>query len=140
MSFLLDTNVVSEWTKPQPDAGVVAWLTNVDEDRLFLSVVTLAELRLGIERLPRSSRRERLDTWVSADLRPRFEGRILAIDTPIADAWGRLVARAQSAGRPIGVMDAFIGATAEVQGLTLVTRNVADFAFLTRAPLNPWQA
>jgi toxin FitB len=138
MTFLLDTNVVSEWVKPRPDSGVVAWLREVDEDRLFLSVVTLAELRLGIERLPLGIRRSRLDQWVAEDLRVRFEGRILAIDALIADAWGILTAKAQSFGRPIGSLDGFIGATAQVHGLLLVTRNVADFVFLDRPPLNPW--
>ena len=140
MNFLLDTNVVSEWVKPQPDAGVVAWLTSVDEDHLFLSVVTLAELRYGIERLPEGSRRRRLDMWVRDDLPLRFEGRILAVDALVAEAWGRLTARAQLAGRPIGAMDGFIGATTDVHGLTLVTRNVADFALLANVPLNPWHA
>jgi predicted nucleic acid-binding protein len=140
MSFLLDTNVVSEWVKPRPDGGVVAWLREADEDRLFLSVVTLAELRLGIERLPLGTRRSRLDEWIADDLRMRFEGRILTINVLIADAWGRLTAQAQSVGRPIGTMDGFIGATAQVHGLILVTRNVADFAFLANAPLNPWHS
>ena len=65
MNFLLDTNVVSEWTKPRPDTGVVAWLAEADEDRIFISVITVAELRHGVERLPAGARRERLDTWLT---------------------------------------------------------------------------
>ena len=75
MSFLLDTNVVSEWTKSRPDAGVVAWLAELDEDRAFISVVTLAELRHGVERMPAGARRSRLDEWLATQLPLRFEAR-----------------------------------------------------------------
>jgi predicted nucleic acid-binding protein len=138
MSFLLDTNVVSEWVKARPDAGVVAWLAEADEDRVFLSVITLAELRYGIERMAAGNRRRRLDAWLRDELPLRFEGRVLPIDRATADAWGRFVARSEKAGRPIGVADAFIAATAEVHGLTLVTRNVADFEPALKVVVNPW--
>ena len=138
MSFLLDTNVVSEWVKPQPDPGVVAWLGQVDEDRVFLSVVTLAELRHGIERMATGGRRDRLDRWLRDELPARFEGRVLPVDGNVADTWGRAMARAQAAGRPLGAMDAFLAATAEVHGLTLVSRNAPDFQALGNAILNPW--
>lgn len=138
MSFLLDTNVVSEWTKPRPNAGVVAWLAEADEDRVFVSVVTLAELRYGIERMAAGSRRRRLDEWLRDELPLRFEGRVLSIDGAIADAWGKVVARGEAVGRPISVTDAFIAATAEVHGLTLVTRNVSDFESTLNSIVNPW--
>lgn len=140
MSFLLDTNVVSEWVKPQPDVGVVRWLSEVDEDRTCISVITLAELRRGIERLPSGRRRDRLDSWLSEELRLRFEDRVLPIGSSVADAWGRLVARRAMSGRPIGVMDAFIAATALVHDLTVVTRNGADFAVSLTRVINPWTA
>lgn len=139
MSFLLDTNVVSEWVRPRPDAGVIAWLDQADEDRLFLSVVTLAELRRGVERLEPGRRRQRLDEWLRDELPQRFESRVLPIDAGIAEVWGRLVAAGETAGRTIGVMDAFIGATAVAHDLTLVTRNVGDFKDATPAVLNPWR-
>ena len=139
MSFLLDTNVVSEWTKPRPDQGVTDWLAQVDEDSVFLSVVTFAELRHGIERLPPSKRRSRLDEWLRIDLPLRFEQRILAVDGAIADGWGRLVARREAAGRPIHAMDALIAATAEAHALTLVTRNSADFKESITSVVNPWR-
>ena len=137
MSFLLDTNVVSEWVKPRPDAGVAAWLAEVDEDRVFVSVITLAELRYGIERMPAGNRRRRLDEWLRNELPLRFEGRILAIDSATADAWGKIVARGEALG-PISVTDAFIAATAEVHGLTLVTRNARDFEPTLKSIVNPW--
>lgn len=138
MSFLLDTNVVSEWTKPRPNPGVVEWLGQVDEDEVFLSVVTFAELRHGIERLPVSTRRRQLDEWLRNELPVRFEARIIGVDGAIADEWGRLVARREGRGRPIQAMDALIAATAQVHGLTLVTRNTADFHPSVKSILNPW--
>jgi predicted nucleic acid-binding protein len=138
MNFLLDTNVISESMKAQPNPGVVDWLADADEDRVFLSVVTLTELRYGIERMAAGSRRKRLNDWLQDELPLRFEGRVLAIDGAVADACGRLVARSESLGRPIEAMDAFIAATAEVHRLTLVTRNISDFQPTVRAILNPW--
>ena len=138
MSFLLDTNVVSEWTKPRPDQGVVAFLAAQDEDELFLSVVTLAELRRGVERLAAGRRRTLLDDWLRIDLPERFAGRLLGIDAATADAWGRLVTRRERAGRPLGAMDAWIAAVAGVHGLVLVTRNAADFADAVAEIVNPW--
>src|SRR5205809_4926735 len=126
MSHLLDTNVVSEGMKPQPNAGVIAWMSTVDEDRVYISVVTLTELRYGIERRPAGNRRKRLEDWLQHELPRRFDGRILPIDETIADASGRIVARREAAGRPIDAMDALLAATAEVHHLTLVTRNQSD--------------
>jgi toxin FitB len=138
MSFLLDTMVVSEWVKPRPNRGVVAWLAEADEDRVFLSVVSLAELRYGIERMAAGSRRERLDEWLRDELPLRFEGRLLSIDAIVADGWGRVVARSEVAGRPIGAMDACIAATAEAYDMSLVTRNTSDFESSLRLIVNPW--
>jgi toxin FitB len=138
MSFLLDTTVVSEWVKTRPNRGVIAWLAEADEDRVFISVVTLAELRYGIERMASGRRRKRLDEWVRSELPLRFEGRVLSIDGIVADSWGKVVARSEVAGRPIGAMDAFIAATAEVYGMTLVTRNTSDFEASLERIINPW--
>lgn len=138
MNFLLDTNVVSEWTKPRPDAGVVAWLAEADEDRVFISVITVAELRHGIERLPAGARRQRLDRWLTEQVPERFEDRLLAIDAVTANMWGHVMARGQAAGRPPGTMDAFIAATVLRHDMTLVTRNVSDFDGLGVRLVNPW--
>lgn len=138
MTFLLDTNVVSEWVKQRPYSGVVRWLTEIDEDRVFLSVVTLAELRHGVDRLADGARRRGLDAWLRHDLPRRFEGRVLSVESRIADRWGEVVARREAAGRPIGIMDGFIAATAIVHELTLVTRNTADFKSTVEQIVNPW--
>ncbi len=137
MSFLLDTNVVSEWVKPRPNPGLMAWMESVDEDRVFISVVTLSELRYGVEKLAMGKRRHRLERWLEDELPLRFEGRTIPIDGRLADAWGRTIARNEAAGRPMGTMDAFLSATAELNRLTLVTRNASDFPLL-KAILNPW--
>lgn len=138
MSFLLDTNVVSEWTKPQPNAGVITWMEEVDEDRVFLSVASLAELRHGIERLAPGARRSKLDSWLCQELPLRFEERILPVTKEVADEWGRVIARCEAGGRPLAAMDGLIAATAAVHGLTLVTRNTSDFETALKALLDPW--
>lgn len=137
MNFLLDTNAVSEWVKPRPNPGLIRWMESADEDRVFLSVISLAELRYGVERMAAGARRNRLEEWLRDDLPLRFEGRILLVDNNVADAWGRAVSRSEAVGRPMGVMDTFLAATAEVHRLTLVTRNVSDFPVL-KAIVNPW--
>jgi hypothetical protein len=137
MSFLLDTNAVSEWVKPRPNPGLIGWMESTDEDRVFISVISLAELRYGVERIAAGSRRRRLEEWLGHELPLRFEGRILPVDTTVAEVWGRTVSRSEAAGRPIGAMDAFLAATAETHQLTLVTRNISDFPLL-KAVLNPW--
>lgn len=130
--------MVSEWVKPRPHLGVIAWLAEVDEDRVFLSVVTLAELRHGIERLAAGSRRSRLDVWLREELPLRFEQRVLSIDAQAADAWGKIVSLCQAQGRTIHTADAFLAAVAQVHDLTLVTRNVSDFEPLGITLFNPW--
>jgi len=138
MSFLLDTNVVSEWMKPHPNPGVVAWLAEVDEDRTFLSVVTLTELRYGIERMSPGNRKKRLSEWLDEELPGRFEARILEIDNAIADACGRIVASTEAMGLRIELMDGFIAATAEVHRMTVITRNTSHFEPAIKEVLNPW--
>jgi predicted nucleic acid-binding protein len=137
VGFLLDTNAVSEWVKPRPNPGVIDWMEMADEDRIFISVISLAELRYGVERMAADRRRSQLERWLQDELPLRFESRVLPVDNTVAEAWGRTVSRAEAAGRPIGAMDAFLAATAETHQLTLVTRNVSDFPLL-KAVLNPW--
>ena len=139
MNFLLDTNVISEPTRARPNERVLAWLAAVDEDTVFLSVVTITEIRYGVERLAMGRRREHLDRWLRKELTSRFHGRILPIDIETADVCGTIVARRESIGRPIEPRDAFIAATAEVHGLTLVTRNVSDFDATVKSVVTPWR-
>jgi predicted nucleic acid-binding protein len=136
--YLLDTNVVSEWVRPRPDPHVVDWLATVDEDRVFLSVITLAELRRGVQRLDRGRRRQQLADWLSEALPARFDGRLVQVDARIADRWGRLMAEAEENGRPLGAMDGLFAATADAMGLTLVTRNEKDLDGRGVRILNPW--
>ncbi len=140
MNWLLDTNVVSEWTRPRPHPAVVAFLASTDEETLFLSVITLAELRRGVDRLPAGRRRAALSEWLENDLPHRFGQRILGVDRDVADAWGQIMARAERSGRTPGVMDVWIAAIAETRDLTVVTRNVADFTPLLERVFNPWDA
>jgi predicted nucleic acid-binding protein len=139
VSFLLDTNVISEWVKPRPDPHVIAWLAEIDEDRTFLSVASFAEIRRGIELLPDGRRRDRLAAWLAEELPSRFEGRILPIDRDICETWGVLMVRGKKAGVTLGSIDAFFAATAEARRLTLVTRNIKDFVPLGILLFNPWQ-
>ena len=137
MSFLLDTNAISEWQKPRPNPGLTAWTDSAHEETLFLSVVTLAELRYGIERMAAGSRRRRYEQWLENELPLRFEGRVLSVNEIVANAWGRIVALSAAKGKTISAIDAFLAATAEVHRLTLVTRNVQHFTVLKNV-LNPW--
>jgi toxin FitB len=138
VTFLLDTNVVSEWVKPRPDPGVIEWLADVDEDRVYISVITISEIRYGIERMPVGARRKRLEDWFTVDLPMRFDQRIISISIDVADAWGKIMNRGRAAARQIGPMDGFIAATAQTTRFTLVTRNVSDFEFLGLPVISPW--
>ena len=138
MKFLLDTNVISEPLKPRPNRAVLEWLAAADEDGIYLSVVSITELRHGIERLAAGRKCNHLDQWLSEVLARRFSGRILPIDLETADACGKLAARSEKIGRPIEPRDAYIAATAEVHALTLVTRNQSDFQPVLKTVLNPF--
>ncbi len=136
--FLLDTNVLSELIRPEPDGNVVRWIEETDESILYLSVLTLGEIRLGVERLRAGRRRGRLESWLQVDLPSRFQGRILGIDEAVTDRWGRVSARAAAKGKPVPVIDGLLCATAFHHNLTLVTRNTSDVVGTGVATLNPW--
>ena len=135
MSYLLDTNVLSELRKKTPNAGVVEWFAERPASTLFLSVLTLGELRKGAEGLKGATRRMALLDWLDADLPAFFTGRILSVDAPVADRWGRMLA---AAGRPVPAIDSLLAATAIHHGLSLVSRNVRDLADLGLDVINPW--
>ena len=137
LRFLLDTNVLSETRRPEPDPRVLEWLDRLDEDRAFISVVTLAEIRRGIALMARGRRRDALANWLAGDLINRFEGQILIVDEKVAFAWGDLMAEAKRRGASLASMDGLIAATAIAHGLTLVTRNAQDFRGLDVELLDP---
>jgi toxin FitB len=140
VSFLIDTNVISEITKPHPDPKVVAFLHETDEDRLFISVITLGELRRGVALKAEGKSKSALDSWLRADLPERFSGRIVDITAAVADEWGELMGNAKRRGIALHAMDGFLAATARSHDKTLVTRNVKDFAPFGLRLLNPWDA
>lgn len=137
MAFLLDTCLLSEVWKPNPNAGVIEWLEESNEDELFLSVLSLGELRKGIDRLPHGKKRDRLAKDYVL-LRSRFSSRILAVTDVVAERWGTLSAEASRAGRHLHVIDGLLAATALVVGLSVVTRNVGDFEPTLVPVIDPW--
>ena len=136
--FLLDTNVISELIKSEPDGHVLRWIDETEETILFLSVLTLGEIRNGIERLNPGKRRGRLESWLAVDLRLRFQDRILTVTEAIAERWGALSATAARKGRPVPVIDGLLAATALHHDLMLVTRNDRDVRGTGVPTLNPW--
>lgn len=138
--FLLDTNVISELVKPKPEPRVAAWVDSTDESLLYLSVLTLGEIRKGIGLLPNATRRVVLQGWLDTELMTRFAERILLIDHAVADRWGRLAADAALAKSPLPVIDGLLAATALDHNLTFVTRNTKDIAATGVAVFNPWSA
>lgn len=135
MTYLLDTNVVSELRRPSPDPGVVAWLRQAPDTALHLSVLTLGEIRKGVEALPDGARKEQLRLWLEQELPAWFESRLLPVSAGVADRWGRLLAEVD---RPVPAIDSLLAATALHHGLRLVTRNERDFRFPGLGVVNPW--
>ena len=136
--FLLDTNVISELIRSKPDANIVRWIGETDESILFLSVLTIGEIRNGIERLGVGRHRGRLESWLEIDLRARFQNRILPIDERIAERWGAVSAIAAGKGKSVPVIDGLLAATAIHHDLMLVTRNGSDVAGTGVPTVNPW--
>lgn len=138
--FLLDTNCISECVRVKPQPSVLAWMGSVDESLLYLSVLTLGEIRKGLAGLPQSRRRTKLEAWLEVELRARFSRRILAIDAEIADRWGLLAAGAKRHGKTLSAIDGLLAATALHHNLSIVSRNVSDFADVSVQLVNPWNA
>ena len=138
MSWLLDTCAISEYAKRAPNRNVIAWLDAQDEASLFISVITLGEIEKGILKLRATDahRSQKLTAWLGL-VEQRFSGRILPLDSASLHVWAQLSANAELAGTPLPVMDGLIMATAQCHGLTVVTRNVQDFAHYPQV-LNPW--
>ena len=139
MKYLLDTCLISELVKKEPNSAVINWLNEQDEQTLFLSVLNLGELQKGISKLSDGARKDVLQSWVVLDLVERFTGRILDIDLETALCWGRLQGEAEQAGEKLPVMDSLIAATAAAHGLIVVTRNVRDMERCGVRVCNPWE-
>jgi predicted nucleic acid-binding protein len=138
VNYLLDTCLLSELRKPQLDAGVVAWISDIDEARLFVSVLSLGEIQKGVAKLENGRRRNAFQHWLEHDLLLRFAERILPLDLDMALEWGLVSAANENRGKPAPVVDALLAVTAIVRNLTLVTRNDKDFFGFPVKVLNPW--
>jgi predicted nucleic acid-binding protein len=138
MSWLLDTCALSEYAKKAPAPEVIAWLDEQDEESLYISVISLGEIEKGILKLRASNRRrsQKLTAWLGK-VEQRFAGRTLPLDAAALHVWAQIAARSELAGQPLPVMDGLIMATAQCHGLTVVTRNVQDFAVYPQI-FNPW--
>jgi len=138
VKFLLDTCLISELVKKKPNAAVLKWLDERDEQGLFLSALTLGELQKGISRLSTGVRKDDLHAWIKHDLIERFEGRMLDLDQETAQIWGKLQGNAELKGEKLPVMNSLIAATAIAHGLVVVTRNVKDIERCSARVFNPW--
>ena len=139
MSYLIDTNVASQPIRPKPNPDVVSWLESVPDEALHLSVLSIGEMRDGVERLKDSpKKRERLRVWLEQEVPDWFEGRILPVDTAVADRWGRLISEGRAIGKPLPAVESLLAATALVHGLRLVTRNTKNFDVAGLEVINPW--
>jgi predicted nucleic acid-binding protein len=135
VNYLLDTNVISELKRPKPNENVVNWFSKKDADSLYLSVLTLGEIRKGIEKMPDGQRKSSLITWLEKDIRSWFGSHLLTVDLEVADCWGKLQAQSN---RPLPAIDSLLAATAIRHNLCLVTRNVSDFDYPNLTILNLW--
>jgi len=138
--FLLDTNVISELVKRKPEPKVTTWIESTDENLMYLSVLTLGEIRKGIALLRDAARRVELEAWLDSDLSVRFDKRILPIDRAVANRWGRVTADAVAAKSLLSAIDGLLAATALNQNLTLVTRNTKDVAVTGVSVFSPWNS
>jgi predicted nucleic acid-binding protein len=136
VSYLLDINVLSEVVKKRPAPRVLEWFASIQDEALYLSVLTLGEIRRGVERLPQGKGREELRSWLEIELPGWFGERVLPIDQKVADCWGTLLA---STERTLPSIDALLAATARCHDLRIVTRNEKDFQGTGVAVLNPWE-
>ena len=137
MKFILDTNVLSEYTKKEPVKAVVQWLDSIPDTELFVSALTLGELKHGIENLPAGKKKRDLILWFN-NLHEALDDRILPVDQEVALKWGEVTSRCKSKGITHHVVDSLIGATVSVHNAVLVTRNVGDYRGIDIGIINPW--
>lgn len=138
MNYLLDTCLISELAKPNPDEKVVNWVLSENETNFYVSVLTFGELHKGIEKLPESKKKEDLRIWIEDELKNRFQNRVISIDMRVSILWGKIQCIAEKTGKPMPAIDSLIAATGIAYDLTVVTRNVADMEQSGVRLLNPW--
>jgi len=139
MKYLLDTCVISELVAKEVNPKVVEFVDSLDSDDVHLSVITIGEIAKGIEKLPKSKRKQELHTWLKEDLLVRFDQKIVPLDTDVLLEWGFLAARLESKGKILPAMDSLIAATVLTHKFALVTRNVEDFNDANIEIINPWE-
>ena len=137
--YMLDTNVISELMKPQPDRHVVAWVDARDNESLFLSAITIGELMRGVAKLPSGARRTATEAIINDALIPQFASRILPVTHQVMVTWATLTITCERAGRTLPAIDSMIAATALHHRLTLVTRNTRDFRDTGVPLIDPWE-
>ncbi len=138
MKYLLDTCVISELIKKNPNKQVVKWISKTTETNLFISVLTIGELHKGIEKLPESEKKEKLHKWVNCDLKERFKNRIINFDLQVTTIWGKIQARSELAGKTMPAIDGMIAATGIANYFIIVTRNTSDMKISGASLLDPW--
>jgi tRNA(fMet)-specific endonuclease VapC len=139
MNYLLDTCVISEALAKQPNPKVLAFVESLDPENIYLSDITIGELFKGISKLSPSFRKDKLQAWLQDELLPRYDGKILSLDVKTWMTWGALMARLESSGQGIPIVDSLIAAIVMEHNMTLVTRNVSDFEAAGIHIINPWQ-
>ena len=138
MNYLLDTCVLSELIRENPEANVASWISGIPETSMYLSVLTIGEIHKGIEKLPESKKKDRLHKWVNSDLCIRFKNRILDLDLEVSTKWGQIQGKAEQVGKPMPLIDGLIAATALSHDLIVVTRNTKDMEQSGVTLINPW--
>ena len=139
MKYLLDTCVISELVAKQPSEKVIDWIDNIEQESVYLSVITIGEIYKGIEKLPESKRKINLQKWLNDELIIRFRGKILLVDTNVMLVWGELTGRLDIEGKRMPAIDSLIAAIAIHNNCSLVTRNEDDFKNVALSIINPWK-
>lgn len=138
MKYLLDTCVISELVKPSPNANVINWINNTPDERLYLSVITIGEIRKGLTKLPDSKKKDLLENWLNSLLED-YDNRIYSVNMTVAENWGIIQGKAEKKGAPMASIDSLIAATAYTHNLVLITRNERDFEASNLSIHNPWE-
>lgn len=141
MKYLLDTNIISEFISKNPNQKVLDYINSLDENDIYLSVITIGEIRFGIEKLDKENQKKKIESlsyWLNNDLMQRFEGRILDVDLEIMLKWGEINAKLQKIGKPMPIMDSLIASSCLAKEFVLITRNEKDFYSFNMEMINPF--